>query len=76
MQSINLPVLEPRLQRCFEELTRQHLSATDDLAAGLRAFSPLAARGKWLAACELTDCAALSSRFLPTCVKANAAELA
>ena len=38
MYAINLPELEPRLQRRFEELTRQHLAATSDLAAGLRAL--------------------------------------
>ncbi len=35
---INLPDLEPRLQRRYEELTREHLTATSDLAAGLRAL--------------------------------------
>lgn len=32
----NLPDLEPRLQRRYEELTRQHLATTGELAAGLR----------------------------------------
>lgn len=35
---MNLPELEPRLQRRYEALTRQHLAATSDLAAGLRAL--------------------------------------
>jgi hypothetical protein len=39
LYAINLPELEPRLQRRFEELTRQHLATTGDLAAGLRALS-------------------------------------
>ena len=38
MYAINLPDLEPRLQRRYEELTRQHLSATSEVAAGLRAL--------------------------------------
>lgn len=38
MYAINLPELEPRLQRRFEALTRQPLAATSDLAAGLRAL--------------------------------------
>lgn len=38
MYVINLPELEPRLQRRYEELTRQHLAATSELAAGLRAL--------------------------------------
>lgn len=38
MYAINLPELEPRLQRRYEELTRQHLAATSELAAGLRAL--------------------------------------
>ena len=38
MYAINLPELEPRLQRRYEELTRQHLAAKSELAAGLRAL--------------------------------------
>jgi hypothetical protein len=38
LYAINLPDLEPRLQRRYEELTRQHLSATSEVAAGLRAL--------------------------------------
>jgi hypothetical protein len=38
LYAINLPELEPRLQRRYEELTRQHLAATSELAAGLRAL--------------------------------------
>lgn len=38
MYAINLPELEPRLQRRFEELTLQHLGTKGDLAAGLRAL--------------------------------------
>lgn len=38
MYAINLPDLEPRLQRRYEALTRQHMATTSDLAAGLRAL--------------------------------------
>lgn len=38
MYAINLPDLEPRLQRRYEELTRQHMATTSELAAGLRAL--------------------------------------
>jgi hypothetical protein len=38
LYAINLPDLEPRLQRRYEELARQHLAATSELAAGLRAL--------------------------------------
>jgi hypothetical protein len=49
---INLPELEPRLQRRFEELVIQHLADKDKLAAGLRvlpetARSFTAAQGAW-----------------------------
>lgn len=48
MYAINLPELEPRLQRRFEALTRQHLATTSDLAAGLRAL--LETKGSFAAA--------------------------
>jgi len=38
LYAINLPELEPRLQRRYEELTRQHMATTSELAAGLRAL--------------------------------------
>jgi hypothetical protein len=38
LYAINLPDLEPRLQRRYEELTRQHMATTSELAAGLRAL--------------------------------------
>jgi hypothetical protein len=38
LYAINLPELEPRLQRRYEELTQQHLAVSGDLAAGLRAL--------------------------------------
>jgi len=49
---INLPNVEPRLQRRFEELVNQHLADKDKLAAGLRALpetagSFAAAQGAW-----------------------------
>jgi len=49
---INLPNIEPRLQRRFEELVAQHLADKDKLAAGLRALpetagSFTAAQGAW-----------------------------
>lgn len=52
MYVINLPELEPRLQRRFEELVIEHLADKDKLAAGLRvlpetARSFTAAQGAW-----------------------------
>jgi hypothetical protein len=49
---INLPNIEPRLQRRFEELVIQHLADKDKLAAGLRALPETAgaftaAQGAW-----------------------------
>jgi hypothetical protein len=49
---INLPAIEPRLQRRFEELVIEHLADKDKLAAGLRALpetsgSFAAAQGAW-----------------------------
>jgi hypothetical protein len=38
MYVINLPNIEPRLQRRFEELVTQHLADKDKMAAGLRAL--------------------------------------
>ena len=38
MYAINLPDLEPRLQRRFEALMLQHLGTKSELAAGLRAL--------------------------------------
>lgn len=52
MYAINLPNIEPRLQRRFEELVNQHLADKDKLAAGLRSLpetarSFTAAQGAW-----------------------------
>lgn len=52
MYVINLPEIEPRLQRRFEELVTQHLADKDKLAAGLRALPEIAgsftaAQGAW-----------------------------
>jgi hypothetical protein len=52
MYVINLPDIEPRLQRRFEELVIQHLADKDKLATGLRALPETArpftaAQGAW-----------------------------
>jgi hypothetical protein len=36
LYAIQLPELEPRLQRRYEQLVKQHLATTDEIAAGLR----------------------------------------
>jgi hypothetical protein len=52
LYEIELPDLEPRLQRRYENLVRQHLAAKTELAAGLRAMSETkgsfaATQGAW-----------------------------
>ena len=52
MYAINLPNIDPRLERRFEELVTEHLANKDKLAAGLRALpetagSFKAAQGAW-----------------------------
>ena len=52
MHAINLPELEPRLQRRYEQLVNQHLAVKDELASGLRATPEVArsfaaAQGAW-----------------------------
>jgi len=52
LYALNLPALEPRLQRRYQQLVMQHLAPTDYLAAGWRALpettgSLAAAQAAW-----------------------------
>jgi len=52
LYAIELPDLDPRLQRRYERLVREHMAVTNDLAAGLRALPEMkdsfaAAQGAW-----------------------------